>query len=881
MTGGAVNLYRRVVAVMRKRAVETEIDEELRFHVDMLTREYLRAGMAESEARRSALRRFGNVALVKEMSRDARGGGLLESFLQDLRYGTRVLLRAPIFSAVAIAVLSLGIGANTAIFSVVNSVLLSPLPFPESNRLVVAATTTKDEKHSGAASPADFVDWREQSDVFSGMAALGGAIFNLGGVAEPERIDAARVTANFFSVLGVKPLLGRDFLPDDEGPGADRVVILDFALWRRALGGDPSIVGRAVNLDESSYTVIGILPESFKFPQLPQAITHPQAWTPLRLESIGMSWRERGARFLTVLGRLKSGIERVSAEAEFNAIASRLEKDYPQTNTDRGVRIRALREATLGDARTSLLVFMAGVGLVLLIASANLSNLLLVRAASRRGEMALRIAIGAGRPRLIRQMMTEGLLLASLGGGLGLLLASLGKPLLLSLSDQIPALNTIAIDRQVLLFTLCVSTITGVALSLLPAMQASAVDPNEFLREGGRGTPRRPGNRFRRGLVIFQVALSIVLAIGGGLLMRSFLLLLRVDPGFNPSRTLTFELYLPANKYAPPDTVTFTRTLIEKSESIRGATGAAAINSLPLGGLDFSWGFEVEGHPRPPGMALPSADYRVVTQDYFRVTETPLVRGRLFTEGDGKDTLAVGIVNEAMARRYWEGEDPIGRRVRMGGLPQVTIIGIVGDAKSSGLDQDSRPTIYRPFEQHPRGEMAIVLRTESEPMALAIPVRQVVRGLDSNLPLANLQEFDAVVSRSLGPKRFAVLVVSVFAALALVLAMLGVYGTIAYSVRQRSHEIAIRLALGARSRNLVLEVVGRGIALVSVGIAIGIVSALGVTRVLSSMLYQVNPIDPLTFVGVSLLFIAVGALACYLPARSVVQVDPMRTLRSE
>jgi putative ABC transport system permease protein len=681
--------------------------------------------------------------------------------------------------------------------------------------------------------------------------------------------------------MGVKPLLGRDFLPEDEGSENDRVVILDYGLWRRALGGDPSVVGRAVSLDKSSYTVIGVLPESFKFPQLPQAIAHPEAWTPLKLESIGMSWRERGARFLTVLARLKSGVDTISAEAEVNAIAGRLEKDYPQTNTDRGVKITGLTEMALGDARTSLFVLFGAVGLVLLIACANLSNLLLVRAASRRGEMALRTAIGAARPRLIRQMMTEGLLLACLGGGLGLLLAALGKPLLQSLSDLIPPLNTVAIDKRVLLFTLCVSTIMGMGVSLFPAMQLSAVDANEFLREGGRGTARSGGPVLGRGLVVFQVAVSIVLVIAGGLLMRSFLLLLRVNPGFNPSRTLTFELYLPATKYAPPDTVRFTRAMIEKLNSLPGAIGAAAINSLPLGGLDFSWGFEVEGHPRAPGMAVPTADYRVVTEDYFRVTETPFVRGRLFSERDGKDTLAVGIVNETMARRYWEGEDPIGRRVRLGGLAPVTIVGIVGDAKSSGLDRDSGPTIYRPFPQHPRGELAVVLRTASAPMALAKPVRGVVSGLDSELPVAKIQEFEAVVSRSLAPKRLAVLLVSGFAGLALVLAMLGVYGTTAYSVRQRSHEIAIRMALGAQRGSVVSAVVRSGMALVITGTVIGIVAALGLTRVLSSMLYGIKAVDPPTFVGVSLLFIGVGAVACYLPAWWVVRIDPMKTLRSE
>jgi putative ABC transport system permease protein len=426
-----------------------------------------------------------------------------------------------------------------------------------------------------------------------------------------------------------------------------------------------------------------------------------------------------------------------------------------------------------------------------------------------------------------------------------------------------------------------VSTVTGLALSVLPALHASGVDPNEFLRNGGRGTSDRSGSGFRAVLVVFQVALSVVLAIGAGLLMRSFLLLLGVNPGFNPSSALTFELSLPGKKYPSAQMVAFSRTLMERLESLPGVKAAAAVNSLPLGGFDFSWGFEVEGHPRQAGTPLPSAEYRVVTLDYFRAMETPLVRGRLFTELDANGTTAVGVVNETMARRYWEGEDPIGRRVVMGGLPPVTIVGVVGDVKTSGLDQDFRPTIYRPFDQHPRGEMAIVLRTASDPMALAIPARDLVRGLDNDLPLTNVREFDAVVSRSLAPKRLAVWLVSTFAVLALFLAMLGVYGVMAYSIGDRSQEIAIRLSLGARPWSVVSMVVGQGMALVSIGVAIGITAALAVTRVLSSMLYEIRPIDPLTFTGVSVLFIAIAALACYLPARWAARVDPMKTLRAE
>src|SRR5215510_7483015 len=848
-------LWRRLLFYARRDQFDRELEEEMQFHLEMKAQENAEAGMEPGEARYAAQRQFGNQTLLREVSREMWRVRSIETLFQDLRFGIRMFLKSPGLTTVLILTIALGIGFNSAIFSVVNTLLLNPLLFPDTDRLIIAgARSAKISSDRLGITPEEFADWRKQTQSFVGIAAQAYMLYNLSGTEEPERIPARRVSTNFFSVLGIKPALGRDFLPEEDELKSGRVVILSQSVWRRRFNADPSLIGRTITLNDLSYTVVGILPSEFRFPQIYEGDSGPELWTPVQVES----FPDRGAPFLTVFARLKSGMALETAQADLNSIERRLESAYPQTHSGRSVHLVSLQEQVVGKVRLSLLVLFGAVGIVLLIACANVSNLLMARATARKSEMALRLAIGASRRRLIRQLLTEGVLLAVVGGALGLLIASLARPLLLSFGGQsIPRAEEVVIDTRVLLFTLSLSMIIGLVFSVLPAIQASGLNPNRFMKEGAKsGTSGKSGNRLRGLLIVIQVALALVLTIGAGLLARSFLALLSVNPGFEPKRVLTFEVFLSGKKYGSAEGAGFYQQLTEKLDALPGVEASGAVNALPLGGGEFTWTFFIEGR-QPSDAPLGRVDYRVVTPDFFRAIGVPLKRGRIFTEQDGQEATPVGIINEAMARRYWPDEDPIGERFRMQApisvMPWTTIVGVVGDVKHAGLDQDPSPAVYRPHQQNPRTDMTVVMRTRSEPLTLANSARNQVREMDKDLPISNLREYTYFVSKSVAQRRFAMLLLTGFASLALLLALFGIYGVLSYSVNLRTQELAIRQALGARSRDVKALVVRQGMSLVLARIVIGLTTAFGATRLMTSMLYEIKPLDLTTFVTVSLL----------------------------
>src|SRR5262245_9836382 len=868
-----------LVAKLNRKRADRELEEEIRTHLELETQEMIEEGLSPEEARDAARRRFGNQTLSMEVSRGVWGFRSIEALSQDLRFGIRMFLKSPGMTAVLILTIALGIGFNSALFSLVNTLLLNPLPFPDADRLVVAWTrSAKISNTRLGVTTDDFAEWRKQTQSFAGIAAQAGWLFNLSGTDEPERIIGGRVTTDFFSVFGIKPALGRDFSPGEDELKSGRVVILSQSVWRRRFNADPSLIGRTITLNDLSYTVVGILPSEFRYPRIHEGVSGPELWTPVKMGSLP----DRGAPFLSVFARLKSGMAMETAQAELNSVERRLESAYPQTHSGRSVQLVSLREQVVGKARLSLLVLFGAVGIVLLIACANVTNLLMARAAARRREMALRLAIGASRLRLIRQLLTEGILLAVAGGALGLLIAFLAMPSLLSFGGQsIPRSDEVAIDTRVLLFTLSLSVIVGSLFSVLAGGQGSGLTSNQFLKEGAKpGFAGKSGNRLRSLLIVLQVALALVLTIGAGLLTRSFLTLLSVNPGFESKKVLTFDLFLSPRA----EGAVFYRQLIEKLDALPGVEAAGAINALPLGGAEFSWTFFIEGR-QPSDEPLGRVDYRVVTPDFFRTIGVPLKRGRIFTEQDGQGSTPVGIINEAMARRYWPDEDPIGKRFRMQApisvMPWMTIVGVVGDVKHAGLDQDSAPAVYRPHLQHPRTDMTVVMRTQTEPLTFANSARNQAHEMDKDLPISNLREYTYLVSKSVAQRRFAMSLLTGFAALALLLALFGIYGVLSYSVNLRTKELAIRQALGAQARDLTALVVRQGMSLVLVGIAIGLGVALALTRLMKTLLFGVSATDPLTFTVITLLLAFVVLLACWIPARRATKVDPMTAMRFE
>ena len=813
--------------------------------------------------------------------------------LTDFRFAFRQLLKSPGFSAIAVLTLALGIGANTAIFSVVNAVLLKPLPFPRAQQLVMLWQTNPEAKKLGfdlaPVSFPDFVDWRAQSRSFQGLSTFEDWTANLTSRGEAERIGGARVSANIFSLLGVQPILGRVFVPGEDQLGRNRVVILSSEFWQRRFGSNSKIIGQTLTLDSEPYTVVGVMPAGFHFPDdigLPSYMTFGERsdiWTPLAPSAVRM--KNRGGHNLAVIGRLNPGVDFRAAQAEMELLAQRHAQQYPETNKDWGISLVPLQKQAAGGSERALSVLMCAVGCILLIACANVANLLLARAVARQKEIAIRRALGAGRWRIIRQFLTESIVLAMCGGILGAMLALWGTDLLVALAPaNLPRLGEVRLDAGVLGYTLLISLGTGLLFGFAPAFQSARVGLNESLKEGGRGSTGGR-HRLRSGLVVSEIALALVLLIGAGLLIENFAQLLRVQPGFNPESVLTFNVVLPDNPYQDRAKAgVFFDQVVRRLQTLPGVKSVSASNALPLSGADEADGFEIVGRPRVPGQ-MQTANFRWVTPDYFRTMEIPLRRGRTFTERDNTDAPRVAVIDEAMARAYFPGADPIGQRLT-GLTPndkgEVEIVGMVGEVRHSSLALSPVPHLYVPHAQRAAQEMTIALRAMAiDPSTLVKSVRREVAAVDAGVPVAHVKTMRQMVSAALAPSRFVMALLSVFAALALVLAAIGTYGVLAYSVNQRQREIGIRMSLGAQRHDVLQLFLSHGMGVACIGIAIGLVGAFAVTRVMRSLLYSVSPTDPVVFAGVALGLALTALLASYLPARKATRVNPVVALRHE
>ena len=810
----------------------------------------------------------------------------MNSLWQDMRYGARMLLSNPGFTVVAVVALALGIGANSAIFSVVNAVLLRPLPYKDADKLVLVWERGTKEAQN-VVNPANFMDWRDQNAVFSDMAAIFDTSFALIGDGEPEEIPAQYATTNLFSMLGVEPILGRAFTPDDDRPNQPHVVVISYGLWQRRFGGDEKIVGRKLNLSRRDATVIGVMPAGFKWHIKKSSMTGKSAelWSPWTMTN---DMYDRHGRYMTVAARIKPGVNFEQARSEMDVIGTRLENEYHDFNANWGVNVVPLRTQLTGELRTPLLVLLLAVGFVLLIACANVANLLLARAANRQKEMAVRAALGAGRRRIVRQLLTESVLLAGVGAIGGLLLAWWGTDLLIAVSPRdLTDLQLVKIDAKVLGFTLVVSLLTGLIFGLAPALDAGRIDLNDTLKEGARNVSGGArSHRLRSALVILEIALALVLLIGGGLLIRSLAQLQSVDPGFNARNVLTVQMSLPLRKYdTDRKRIDFYRSAIDKIKALPGVQDAGAISFLPFNGPYAGTLVEIEGRPKlPPGEGLVTG-VSVTDLNYFNAMQIPLKRGRLYDERETTDMRHVVVVNEMFARRFFPDEDALGKRVTIymkdENVPNE-IIGIVGDNKHKGLDSEVEPMAYWPYPELTFSSMTFAIRSRGDAASIAPAAREVIRGLDDEQPIAQVRTMESLLATSIAKARFTTLLLTVFAALALVLASVGVYGVISYSVTQRTRELGIRLALGANRGDVMRLVLAHGMKMTAIGIVSGILAALVLVHVLmSNLLFGVGETDPATFVTISATLIVVSLLACFVPARRAMRVDPIVALRYE
>jgi putative ABC transport system permease protein len=812
----------------------------------------------------------------------------METLFNDLRFGARMLRKAPGFTPVAVVVLALGIGANTAIFSVVNAILLRPLPFQDPERLVQVWHVPPPKSFPGmtrfSVSPANYLDWEKQSHVFESMAIYGYSNYSLAGTGDPESVTGIRVSPEFFSLLRIHPILGRIFLPEENQTGRGHVAVLSQSFWQTHFASDPNIVGRTILLDSLSFSVVGVIPTKSVFPTSSDPKAQPQLWTPL-------AWTDaeraiRGNHNYLVIARLSSGADVKQAGAEMSTISSRLEQQYPEDDKGWGATVVPLREQLVGDVRLALLVLLGAVGFVLLIACANVANLVLVKTLARQKEIAIRTALGASSVRVARQILSETLLLALTGAVLGLIFAHFGVKLIVAfLAQSLPRTTDITVDGWVLAFTLTISLLTGLAAGLVPAVRASKTNLNDSLKQGlGRTDADSGGNRTRSVLVVSEVALSLVLLIGAGLMIRSLSRLRNVDPGLDSHNVLTMSFALSSTKYDKPvQQIAFYDQLLQRVRALPGVASAGAIDSLPLGGGSIQ-PIAVEGRPQVPMSEQPEVAVRVVEPGFTETMRIPLLQGRQLNGSDVGDRLAAIVVSESMAKRFWPGLDPIGKRLTMTFSPEKSreVVGVVGDVKGDGLDVlDPVATLYVPLAQQPSPYMSLVVRTSSPPNTLVSAISNAVHEVDREQPLVDVITMDEILNDSLSHQRFNMLLLSVFSGLALLLAAIGIYSVLAYSVRRRMREIGVRMALGAQRGDILRMILGQGTKLALVGTGIGVAAALGLTRLMASQLFGVTATDPMTFLSVAALIVLVALAACYIPARRATKVDPIVALRYE
>jgi predicted permease len=893
-----LQLWRRLLSLLRMGRLHREMEEEMRFHLAMQIEQNLDAGMATEEAHYAAQRQFGNQTWLKEVSREMWSLNSIETLIQDLRYGARMLLKNPGFTLIAVLTLALGIGANTAIFSVVNAVLLRPLPYEEADRLVFLTERSPWSEDLTLSYP-DFADWRAQNHVFEYIGVHNSVDYNLTGNGDPARLRAGRASADLFSALRVRAALGRLFTNEEDKPGAPGVVVLSHGLWQRRFAGDPNILNQSLTLDDRPYAVVGVLPPDFRLEE------RNEIWVPVEANISARALLGRDIHpFLRGVARLKAGVTLEQARAEMDAIAARLAQKY-SINKNVEARITPLLENYVHNVRRALWVLLGAVAFVLLIACANVANLMLARATARGREMAVRVALGASRWRVIRQLLTESLLLAVVGGTLGLLLARWGVKLILTLSaNSLPRSSEIGLDTRVLVFTIAVSALTGIVFGLAPALQASRADVQESLKETARSTTGGR-HRLRQFLVVTEVALTLVLLIGAGLLIRSFYHLQQVNPGFIDEHVLNFRVSLPMQKYAHENQwLNFYQQVIDKLRAVPGVKEVGIASRVPMDGNNNSNAFRVVGQPPLPPGQMHTMQVCFVSPDYFRTMGIPLLRGRYFTEQDNRshlseeqlrgldrgDRLWLGrktvIVDEEFARRHWPNQDPVGKQILWGAGggddSPLTVIGVVGRVK---LDRPQEPMGavqgYFAFLEYPVSFMSFVVKTTLEPEQMIAAAREQVRAVDASQPIYDIKTLTQLRAAAIAPQRFNLLLLGLFAAVALALAVVGIYGVMSYAVTQRRHELGIRMALGAQGSDVLRLVLVQGLKLATIGVLIGLLGAFALTRWMRGLIFGVSVTDATTFLFVPLSLAAVALLACWIPARRATKVDPMTALRVE
>jgi predicted permease len=871
---------------MRRKRMLEDLDQDIRDHIQRETQDNVERGMPLEEARYAAMRKFGNITRVKEETRAVWSFVWLEQLLQDTRFGLRMLRKSSGFTAVAILTLALGIGASTSIFSVVNAVLLGHLPYKDPGRLaMIWGTNARRGSNETPVSPGDYSEWKKRNTAFQDMAPSYDDEVTLTGAGNPQLLVGYAFSANYFSILGVAPELGRTFVVEEDRPGAPKVAVLSDKLWRSTFHADPQIVGKPITLNSEPHTVIGVMPRSFDYPP------GVQLWLPIALPASAASDYQH--HYIRVMGRLKPGVSVEQAQAQMTTVAAQISAEHPTTDTGNGVEITPLRKELAGDIQTPLFVLSGAVGFVLLIACANVASLLLARASTRHKEIAACAALGASRGRLLRQFLTESLLLCLGGGALGIVLAFWCTGFLVSIFPNdianlnIPRVETIPINVPVLFFALTATVLTGLLFGVVPAMQSARANAADVLKESSRGaTPGSRSARLRRLLVVAQIALSLVLLAGAGLLIESFERVAHGNLGFQPDHVLGVEVFLAANRYPESQLDkrrAFAGDVLQRMKSLPGVQSVAAAGTLPLTGFWGETDFVVEGQPLPKPGETPNADNRVVTPGYFSTMRIPLLSGREFTNDDGDGERPVAIVDETFARQYL-GSSPVGKRLNLGTQEKPEwweVVGEVGNVKAFGLERPDISTLYRPYAQRPMGLLAFTIRTASDPTALLKSAEHAVWDVDKDQPIFQSLPMSTLAAQSVGLRRVSTLLLAGFATLALALAAVGIYGVMAYSVAQRTHEIGTRMALGAQPMDVLRLVLGQGARLTVFGVIVGVFTALVLTRFMASILFGVSPSDPLTFAGVAILLVFIALTACYIPARRAMHLDLMAALRYE